>query len=58
MDEENGGDGGTARDVTKVSWRVGTEARRPDWSFLKLRVCALTICWLPSELAECLREGE
>lgn len=29
MEEENAGDGG-ARDVMKVSWRVGTEALRPD----------------------------
>lgn len=58
MDEENAGDGGTTRDVMKVSWRVGTDARRPDWSFLEFLICVLTICSLPTELAESLRDGE
>lgn len=30
MEEENAGDGGARGDVMKVSWRVGTEALRPD----------------------------
>lgn len=54
MQEENGA-AGAARDVTKVSWRAGADARRPDCSFLDVLVGVLTARSLP---AEPLRDGE
>lgn len=57
MAEELNEDAGTTRVVMKVSWRVGTEALRPDESFLEFLTWVLTITSLFTELTELLRDG-